>query len=240
MAVTVRNLSGVQRTSVSLSMDLSMRLKEDILSGRLRKKPKTHGAIHLRQLQCQPYTGARALVHLEKEGLVESIPNRGSFVVGLSDQDLEDILTLRKIYEVQATRWAIARITEEELDQLEENFEFMEFYTMKEDVDKMLNINQNFHQMIYTASTTECSCRCCPPIRCTFNMHEKKRPGRTTIFPPSLRNIDKYLKHLSVRTRMPEPPPWPFTWTTRQLGSSSADDRLRDRVPFHTFHSRLP
>ena len=28
----------------------------------------------------------------------------------------------------------------------------MEFYTMKEDVDKMLNINQNFHRMIYTAS----------------------------------------------------------------------------------------
>ncbi len=152
MAVTVRNLSGVQRTSVSLSMDLSMRLKEDILSGRLRKNQKL-----TEQSICDNYNVSRtpvreALVHLEKEGLVESIPNRGSFVVGLSDQDLEDILTLRKIYEVQATRWAIARITEEELDQLEENFEFMEFYTMKEDVDKMLNINQNFHQMIYTAS----------------------------------------------------------------------------------------
>lgn len=152
MAVTVRNLSGVQRTSVSLSTDLSMRLKEDILSGRLRKNQKL-----TEQSICDNYQVSRtpvreALVQLEMEGLVESIPNRGSFVVGLSQQDMLDILTLRKIYEVQATSWAIERITEDELDQLEENFEFMEFYTMKEDVDKMLNINQNFHQMIYTAS----------------------------------------------------------------------------------------
>lgn len=152
MAVTVRDLSGVRKTSVSLSTDLSMRLKEDILSGRLRKGQKL-----TEQSICDNYKVSRtpvreALVQLEMEGLVESIPNRGSFVVGLSHQDLQDILTLRKIYEIQATRWAIERITDDELDQLEENFEFMEFYTMKEDVEKMLNINQNFHQMIYTAS----------------------------------------------------------------------------------------
>lgn len=152
MAVTVKDLSGVRRTSVSLSADLSMRLKEDILSGRLRKKQKL-----TEQSICDSYQVSRtpvreALVQLEMEGLVENIPNRGAFVVGLSTQDLKDILVLRKIYEVQATKWAIERITEEELDQLEENFEFMEFYTMKKDVDKMLNINRNFHQMIYTAS----------------------------------------------------------------------------------------
>jgi DNA-binding GntR family transcriptional regulator len=36
--------------------------------------------------------------------------------------------------------------------QLEETFDFMEFYTMKNDVDKMLNINVKFHQKIYKAS----------------------------------------------------------------------------------------
>ena len=59
---------------------------------------------------------------------------------------------MRKIYEIQAVRWAVERITDEELDELEENFEFMEFYTMKNDIDKMLNINRSFHQMIYRAS----------------------------------------------------------------------------------------
>jgi DNA-binding FadR family transcriptional regulator len=65
---------------------------------------------------------------------------------------MEDIFVLRKIYEVQATKWAIERITEEEMEELEENYEFMEFYTMKKDTEKMLTINASFHQMIYRAS----------------------------------------------------------------------------------------
>jgi GntR family transcriptional regulator, rspAB operon transcriptional repressor len=86
------------------------------------------------------------------EGLVEMIPNRGAYVLGLSARDMDDMFILRKIYEVQAVRWAIERITDEEMAQLEETFDFMEFYTMKNDVEKMLNINVNFHQTIYKAS----------------------------------------------------------------------------------------
>lgn len=152
MAITVKSLSGVKAANVSLSTDLSIRLKEDILSGKLRKNQKlTEQAI------CETYKVSRtpvreALVALESEGLIETIPNRGAFVVGLSSQDMADIFTLRKIYEVQAIKWAIERISDDEMEDLEENFDFMEFYTMKKDIDKMLNINVNFHQMIYKAS----------------------------------------------------------------------------------------
>ncbi len=60
---------------------------------------------------------------------MENILNRGAFVVGMTEQDYEDMFELRKIYEIQAVKWAIERITEEEMDRLEETFEFMEFYT---------------------------------------------------------------------------------------------------------------
>ena len=43
-------------------------------------------------------------------------------------------------------------ITEEERNELEETFEFMEFYTMKNDINKMLSINTAFHQIIYNAT----------------------------------------------------------------------------------------
>ncbi len=152
MSITVKNLQGVQSNRVSLSLDLSTRIKEDILSGRLPRNSRL-----TEQSICDTYQVSRtpvreALVQLEMEGLIETIRNRGAFVIGLSQRDMKDIFTLRKIYEVQATQWAIERITEEEMDQLEENFEFMEFYTMKKDVNKMLNINETFHRMIYTAS----------------------------------------------------------------------------------------
>ena len=85
-------------------------------------------------------------------GLVENFPNRGAFVTGLDPQEIEDIFKLRRLYEVQATAWAIERITDDELEELEEIFEFMEFYTMKKDLAKMLTINENFHRKIHAAT----------------------------------------------------------------------------------------
>ena len=73
-------------------------------------------------------------------------------MIGFSEQDYEDLFDLRKAYEIQAVKWAIERITDDEMDRLEETFEFMEFYTMRGDLDKMLVINAGFHQVIYEAS----------------------------------------------------------------------------------------
>ncbi len=135
-----------------LSTNLFSKLQVDILSGKLRSGEKlTEKRI------CDEYKVSRtpvreALRQLEMDGLIENIPNRGAFVIGLSPQDIDDMYVLRKAYEVQAVRWAIDRITDEEMEVLEETFEFMEFYTMKNDINKMLNINTGFHQIIYNAS----------------------------------------------------------------------------------------
>lgn len=135
-----------------LSTNLYNELQEDILTGRLEAGQKL-----TEQKICDEYKVSRtpvreALRQLEMDGLIENIPNRGAFVLGLSDQDISDMYDLRKSYEVLAVRWAIDRITEEELAELEETFEFMEFYTMKNDINKMLNINTAFHQIIYNAT----------------------------------------------------------------------------------------
>lgn len=137
---------------MAISSDLFATLKDEILTGKL-----TSGQKLTEKVLCDKYSISRtpvreALQKLEMEGLVESIPNRGFFVLGLTVQDYIDMFTLRKIYEIQAVEWAIERITDKELDELKENFEFMEFYTMKKDTAKMLTINMNFHQMIYKAS----------------------------------------------------------------------------------------
>lgn len=152
MAVKQKSLKGISRASASLPYDLSLKIKEDILSGKM-----TSGDKLVEQALCKEYAVSRtpireALSQLEAEGLITSIPNRGSFVRGISEREMIDIFTLRKIYEIQAIRWAIERITDEELEELEENFEFMIFYTKRDDVQKMLNINALFHQLIYKAS----------------------------------------------------------------------------------------
>lgn len=135
-----------------LSNSLLNKLQKDILTGKLKAGEKL-----TEQELCKTYGVSRtpvreALRQLETDGLVENILNRGAFVVGMSEQDYEDMFELRKAYEIQAVKWAIERITEEEMEKLEETFEFMEFYTLRNDVEKMLTINSGFHQVIYEAS----------------------------------------------------------------------------------------
>jgi DNA-binding GntR family transcriptional regulator len=137
---------------MALSTDLFSNLRKDILQGRLQQGEKL-----TEQQICDEYNVSRTPVReafrqLELEGFIETIPNRGAFVVGFSPQDIQDMYELRKAYEVLAVRWAIERITKEEYEKLEEAFEFMEFYTQKKDAEKMMNINMKFHELIYKAS----------------------------------------------------------------------------------------
>lgn len=137
---------------MALSTDLFSSLRKDILQGKLRQGEKL-----TEQQICDEYNVSRTPVReafrqLELEGFIETIPNRGAFVVGFSPQDIQDMYELRKSYEVLAVKWAIERITKEEYEKLEEAFEFMEFYTQKQDMEKMLNINMNFHELIYRSS----------------------------------------------------------------------------------------
>lgn len=140
------------KLNTPISGALYPQLQKDILTGRLKAGQKL-----TEQELCREYKVSRtpvreALRQLETDGLVENILNRGAFVIGMSRQDYEDMFEMRRIYEVQAVKWAIERITDEEMDQLEETFEFMEFYTLRNDIDKMLTINTGFHQTIYDAS----------------------------------------------------------------------------------------
>ena len=152
MPTSIKKARPKRDRSVALSSDLFLRIKEDILSDKLKSGQKlTEQAI------CDKYEVSRtpvreSLVQLEMEGLIEIIPNRGAFVLGLTMQDFQDMFTLRKVYEIQAVRWAIERMSESELDELSEVFEFMEFYTLKKDLNKIIGFNLDFHKHIYNAT----------------------------------------------------------------------------------------
>ena len=141
----------MEANSAPASAGVLAKLQEDILTGQMRPGEKI-----IEQRLCERYGASRtpvreALRQLELDGLVEYILNRGYFVIGMSEQNFEDMFDLRKAYEMQAVKWAIERITEEEMENLEETFEFMEFYTMRNDIEKMQVINAGFHQIIYEA-----------------------------------------------------------------------------------------
>lgn len=140
------------KTNQPLSTELYQELQRDILSGEIPSDTKlTEKAI------CKRYNVSRTPVReafrqLESDGLIENIPNRGAFVTGLSKRDISDLFDLRALFEIQAVEWAIRRMTDEDVDALRETVEFMEFYTLKEDVEKVMSFNSQFHNIIYAGT----------------------------------------------------------------------------------------
>ena len=70
----------------------------------------------------------------------------------LQKQDIEDIYAVRKALEVLSVEWAVNRITPEEISNLQDQSDLMEFYTTRKDGRKVLEINTDFHDIIYNAT----------------------------------------------------------------------------------------
>ncbi len=117
-----------------------------------------------------------AIRQLELEGLVVSIPNKGAVVKGVTDQDVEDIFTIRTMIEGLAARWAAEKITEEEIGELKEALEFEEFYTIKNDAEHLMKYDSRFHDIIFRA------CKSRPLMHMLSTFHHYIQNARNNSF----------------------------------------------------------
>ena len=137
----------------SLSSRVFRILRENILSGKYAPdeelKEKTIGE----ELGVSRTPVREALMQLELEGLVKNIPNKGAVVVGVSEQDVEDIYEIRIRTEGLAARLCAEKITDEELEELEQCMALQEYYLKKQDSAKeMGELDGEFHRIIFAAS----------------------------------------------------------------------------------------
>ena len=96
-----------------------------------------------------------AIRKLELEGLVHIIPNKGAFVEGVTLQDVKDIYEIRTLLEGLCARWAAERITQEQLEELEEIVFLSDFHYSKENWDQILELDNRFHEMVYEACASK-------------------------------------------------------------------------------------
>jgi GntR family transcriptional regulator, rspAB operon transcriptional repressor len=136
----------------SLTSIIFERIREDILNLRYRIGEKLVEAKLAEEMGVSRTPVREALKQLELDGLVENIPNRGVVVKGISSQDIADIYSIRVAIEGIAVGWAIDRMDKEGLDELSEIYDLMDFYTSKDDCDKIFELNTRFHETIYRAT----------------------------------------------------------------------------------------
>jgi DNA-binding GntR family transcriptional regulator len=93
-----------------------------------------------------------ALRMLSSEGLVYSIPRAGYIVEGLSEYEIRDLFAVRLAIEKLAAGWAVARMTPEELVELEESLLEMEKALTTRTESEIVESDRRFHDIIYRAS----------------------------------------------------------------------------------------
>jgi DNA-binding GntR family transcriptional regulator len=141
-----------KKENKSLTSLIFDRIREDILNGRYLTGDKLVEIKLADELGVSRTPVREALKQLELDGLVDNIPNRGVVVKGISQDDIDDILTIRLCIEGLVGQWAAERILDEEIKELEEIFDLMEFYTSKGDIDKIFELNTKFHETLYKAT----------------------------------------------------------------------------------------
>lgn len=138
--------------SSSLRSKVFLQLQSDILNGKYSPGESLVETRLSEELGVSRTPVREAIRQLELEGLVQSIPNKGTLVKGVSAQDIRDIYTIRMRIEGLAARWAAEKITDEELLELKEALELEEFYTVKNDSGHLLRFDSKFHDIIFNAS----------------------------------------------------------------------------------------
>ncbi|MBE6552790.1 MAG: GntR family transcriptional regulator [Ruminococcaceae bacterium] len=138
----------LEHRTISLAEQVFDRLETEILSGKYQPGEILTELKLVGDLGVSRTPIREALHRLEQEHVIE-ITQKGILVLGVSRQDLEDILEIRMRVEGLAAYMAAKRITPEELEELRETVELQEFYVPKKDADRINVMDTKFHLLIY-------------------------------------------------------------------------------------------
>lgn len=95
-----------------------------------------------------------ALRELENEGLVESIPFKGTVVAPLAEKDLRDLLSVRKILEVAAAEVACLTASDEDVEAVKELARQMS-EDRQHDIARVVDLDIEFHRSILQMTKSE-------------------------------------------------------------------------------------
>ena len=135
--------------SSSLEEKVYLALQEQILSRKLRTGEAITEMKLSKALGVSRTPVREALQRLDREGLIKLVPNKGAVVLGISEQDLIDIYKIRMRLEGLASRIAAENANDELCKELRDNVDLTAFYMGKGDIEKVKNLDSEFHDIIY-------------------------------------------------------------------------------------------
>jgi len=93
-----------------------------------------------------------ALSKLAHEGLVNIVPNRGSFKVKLSAKDILDVMAIREVLEALCIRLAAINLTKGEIQKMKAIFEDFEVRELEKEFSYYSDALQEFYSVLYSST----------------------------------------------------------------------------------------
>lgn len=131
------------------------KLRDDILSGKYEEHEELKEVAIGEELGVSRTPVREAFRQLELEGLIQIIPNKGAYVTGITEKDVEDIYMIRSLLEGLCARWATRYITREQLEEMEENVYLAKFHAEKGHLEQLADLDNRFHEILYEACNSK-------------------------------------------------------------------------------------
>jgi DNA-binding GntR family transcriptional regulator len=131
-------------------------IREAIIYGRIGAGERLREADLARELDVSRTPVREALLLLQAEGIVQSLPRRGAIVRAYDRDELSEIYEVRKALERLSARRAAARITDAEVAALRKHCErFRELCTDPDvPVRDLVKVNLEFHELVLEAAAS--------------------------------------------------------------------------------------
>jgi DNA-binding GntR family transcriptional regulator len=123
-------------------------IREAIRKGKLKPGDRLIEAQLAEEMQISRFPIREALRYLEKEGLVQTKPFKGTYVAQLTERDMEELYSLRSAIEQLAVQILIENIDQKVISKLESIVRSMEQASKDENLDKLISEDLRFHQTI--------------------------------------------------------------------------------------------
>lgn len=126
-------------------------IRERILSGAYSPGTKLDQQMLVEEFGASLIPVRESLRQLEAQGFVRLYPHKGAYVAELSLNEVKEIYFVREVLEEAATRLAVPKLSEDAKARLRQRIERMEQATASGDYALLLDLNRDFHFIIYEA-----------------------------------------------------------------------------------------
>lgn len=134
--------------TISLATQVFEKLEEDIITGVYPRGEILTELKLVEELGVSRTPIREALRRLEQERLIAE-SGKGSVVLGITLEDLVDIMDIRQRIEGLAAYYASQNLTDEGREELKHISELQDFYYSKQDIDNLRKMDDKFHDIIY-------------------------------------------------------------------------------------------